>query len=83
MQKVILLKPTQKRSSNYQINRWLMHTLDAVVNLLIQPNEPVIRQRKTPAGMQWSVYNPRTQTQQTFSSKQEVVAWIETCYYNH
>ncbi|MGP1384815.1 MAG: hypothetical protein ACTS2F_14715 [Thainema sp.] len=81
--KIIILKRKQKRAYIYHINRWLMHAIDAVVKFLIRPhNEPIIHQRETAYGSQWYVYNPRTQTKQVFFSKQEVIDWIERCYYN-
>lgn len=61
---------------------WLNKLWNAIANLFTKESEPHIRERcDRDGGIWWEVYDPLTGRSSCFSSRAEVLAWLDQRYY--
>jgi hypothetical protein len=55
---------------------------DGLFNLLMPSSQPVITQKRAQDGSYYQVYDPTTQTTQTFASELETRIWLDRRFYD-
>lgn len=61
---------------------WLNKFWDFVVNITTKSNEPHIQEKRDRSGYTWwEIYDPLTGRSSCFSTRAEVLAWLEQRYY--
>lgn len=61
---------------------WVNKIWNGIVNLLTKESEPCIREKRDRDGyVWWEVYDPLTGRTSCFSSRAEVLAWLDQRYY--